>query len=82
MNALIYEQTSKSQRTNVKVSESNFLISTHLSPFQKRHRISGPGCPVSPKETRKTILGNGISLEVIWTLIYALALDPRPKARA
>jgi len=32
------------QRTNVKVvSESNFLISTHLSPFQKRHRISGPG---------------------------------------
>lgn len=31
------------KQTSKVVSESNFLISTHLSPFQKRHRISGPG---------------------------------------
>lgn len=55
-NALI---VSEPQRTSIKItSKSDFLISTHLSPFRKRHRISGLDCPVTPKEMRKTTPGN------------------------
>lgn len=74
--------------TNVKVVlESNFLINTYLSRtlFQKRHRIFDPDIQwTKQKKERVTITHweTASRSKTIRTLIYALAFDPRPKARA
>lgn len=79
MNALIMNGASTNKRQSRFGIEFSYQYTSVTLP--KASSDFSPGVQwARKKKTRETTPANSVSLEAIWTLIYALALDPRPKA--